>query len=185
MAVYYVTAAVPVRCDVCLDDFPSSQDYEWHTRTVAHKEATARHGASAGSGSAPTNDPNNITGFPAAPGYLECSVCHKSVHVDVWISHTARHVGVAKKGALDAAMAESEQDRNGVSVSYKNGIDFGVLDPEEVRHPELMRTADVRIQATAQVNVGLYSATLASSASGDHHGVKYVFLEFGPARNRN
>ncbi|THG94461.1 hypothetical protein EW026_g7015 [Hermanssonia centrifuga] len=98
----------------------------------------------------------------------------KDVHLDVWISHTARHTSDQQRDEIDAAVDESGKDKNGVSVSYKDGVDFGIIDPAEALRKDVLRTADVVIsRAEDAVPVGLYSYCLSSSPRGDNYGTKF------------
>lgn len=115
-----------------------------------------------------------VTGIPAAPNYLQCNICRKDVHVDVWIAHTTRHTSYQQRAEVNAALAEGEKDKNGVVVSYKGGIDFGIIDPSEaLNYPEVPRSADVKLTKTDNDSqVILYALRLASSIRADHYGTK-------------
>ena len=117
-----------------------------------------------------------ITGTPVAPGYLNCSVCHKDIRVDIWVAHTTLHTSHQRRGEVDAALAEGEKDKNGIIVSYKGGINFGIIAPSEARlYPNMSRSADVKVMKTDTAGqIVLHAIRLASSARGNHHGVKYV-----------
>ena len=164
-----IAASGPTRCDVCLLDFTSRAEYDRHQRTAAHRDAVAQ---AATPSTAPTPA---VTGTPAAPGYLNCNVCRRDVHVDVWLAHTTRHTSHQHRAAVNAALTEAEKDKYGVTASYKGGIDFGIIDPSEARlHPDMPRSADVKVTKTdAECQVILHAIRMASSSRGDHYGVKY------------
>ncbi len=158
------------RCDVCLINFNNQSAFETHIRTQAHRNAVTRSSERA---LVPRNP--EVRGQPAAPGYLLCNICNRDVHLDVWISHTARHTSDQQRDEIDAAVDESGKDKDGVSVSYKDGVDFGIIDPAEALRKDVLRTADVVIsRAEDAVPVGLYSYRLSSSPRGDNYGTKSV-----------
>ncbi|KIP01837.1 hypothetical protein PHLGIDRAFT_112706 [Phlebiopsis gigantea 11061_1 CR5-6] len=152
--------------------------YDRHQRTAAHRDAVAQAAAPS---TAPTT---GVTGTPAAPGYLNCNVCRHDVHVDVWLAHTTRHTSHQQRATFSAALAEAEKDKHGVSVSYKGGIDFGIIDPSEARlHPDIPRSADVKVIKTdAEGQVVLHAIRLTSSPRGDHYGVKFSAALLGPGK---
>lgn len=115
-----------------------------------------------------------VTGTQAGPGYIQCNVCHKDIHVDVWVAHTTRHTSYQHRAVVSAALAEAEKDKNGVSASYKGGIDFGIIDPSEaLKYPDMPRGADVKLTKTdSNSQIVLHNIRLASSTRGDHYGVK-------------
>lgn len=160
------------RCDVCYLDFPTRTEFDRHQRSEGHRHALAR---AADQHANPTIPYTRVTGTPAAPGYIQCDICHKDIHVDVWVAHTTRHTSHQERAAVDAAREEAEKDKNGVSVSYKRGIDFGIIDPVEALRPELYRTADVKVTRTDEspAHINLFSVRLASSERGDHYGAKF------------
>lgn len=154
-------------------NFVSWGEYEQHRRTQAHQDAVAQ--AVLQDSSQFSQRPSRVTGTPAAPGYIQCDICRKDIHVDVWVAHTTRHTSHQQRAAISAALEEAEKDKNGVVVSYKNGIDFGIIDPAEANglHPDLRRTADVKVNNTsASSKVVLHSIRLSSSTRGDHYGMK-------------
>ena len=161
----------PTRCDVCSLNFPSRAEFARHQQTVQHQETLAR-AAFQHSGQGASSTP--VTGTPAAPGYIRCDVCGNDIHVAVWTAHTTRHTSYQQRAAVNAALAEAEKDKNGISVSYKGGIDFGIIAPAEALHPELYRTADVKLQRTDTPGpqIVLHAIRLASSERGDHYGAK-------------
>lgn len=141
-------------------------ELEAHQHTRLHKDVVVRASTYQGA-------PVDVVGVPAAPGYLQCSVCQKVVHVDVWISHTTRHTSYQRRQEVDAVLREAERDKHGVSVSYKNGIDFGMMGLEEALREDMRRVADVKVQSTdSSAIIGLFSIRLSSSQRGDHYGEK-------------
>lgn len=163
----------PTRCDVCYLDFPSRAEFDRHQRTAEHQEALTRTALQQSNQAASST---RVTGTPAGPGYIQCDICRKDIHVDVWVAHTTRHTSHQQRAAVNAALAEAEKDKNGISASYKSGIDFGIIDPAEALHPELRRSADVKLNRVDEPGsrIVLHAIRLASSERGDHYGTKSV-----------
>ncbi|KAJ7266375.1 P-loop containing nucleoside triphosphate hydrolase protein [Mycena haematopus] len=68
-----------------------------------------------------------------APEFTPCDHCGRQVPAAERASHKKRHAEMRKKLFSDAhAMAaEAEEDKNAVTVSHKEGIDFGVVGPDD------------------------------------------------------
>ncbi|KAJ6600012.1 RNA helicase [Mycena vulgaris] len=62
-----------------------------------------------------------------------CARCGAQIPASIFESHTKWHVKMRKKLFADAqAMAaEAEQDKNGVNVSHREGLDFGVVGTDD------------------------------------------------------
>jgi helicase MOV-10 len=162
---------------VCALDFISRQEYDRHQRTAEHRTAVESAAHQPSIQLAPPT--TRVTGTPAGPGYIQCDICHKDIHVDVWIAHTTRHTSHQQRAALGAALEEAEKDKNGITVSYKRGINFGIIDPAEALLPDLRRTADVKVGNSSDAGrVILHAICLASSTRGDNYGTKCVTFKF-------
>ena len=63
-------------------------------------------------------------------GHVYCTVCEVYVHEDAWKHHhlTRLHQIKLRFGSIRSALEEASKDKHGVSVSYVDGVDFGVLD---------------------------------------------------------
>ncbi|KAJ3556290.1 hypothetical protein NM688_g2107 [Phlebia brevispora] len=163
------------RCYACRLEFASREEFSAHQRTRTHRDAVAKLSTNEG-GFAP------VTGQPAAPGYLLCNVCQNLVHVDVWISHTTRHISYQRRVEVEAAFAEAEKDKHGLVVSYKKGINFGIMDLAEALREDMRRIADVKVQNTGSATIGLHSVKLSSSSRGDHYGERFSASVMGKSR---
>ncbi|EKM56518.1 uncharacterized protein PHACADRAFT_160043 [Phanerochaete carnosa HHB-10118-sp] len=115
----------PTRCDVCYLDFPTGAEFSRHQRSTGHQEALALAPRQQFTQAA---SPTRVTGTPAAPGYIQCDICRKDIHVDVWVAHATRHTSHQQRAAINAALAEAEKDKNGISISGKGGIDLAVME---------------------------------------------------------
>lgn len=68
---------------------------------------------------------------------------------------------------IRAELDEAANDKEGVTVSARTGIDFGILDAET--------PVEVYISVTSiGAAVSLRSSRMRSSGRGDEHGLKYV-----------
>lgn len=132
-----------------------------HEQTQGHKNTVKARNSAQQSG------PTHVGGQPAGTGYLVCNVCQKSVHVDVWVSHTTRHTSYQRKVEVEEALHESEKDKNGVTVSYKDGVDFGIIDSAELK-----RTAELSVMAAQKTGIRLRDIKLSSAARGGEQGSK-------------
>ena len=120
-------------------------------------------------------------GFAADPGPEEIDVPHHSTRCDVcstnipnahWERHVRgqRHAKASTFVALQAAIDESETDKNGVVIS-PGELDFGF---EEATSRNTAWTMEVNIQNTNATKIKLVEARLASQMSSRQATTGYV-----------
>ena len=160
---------------MCFLDFVNALELNAHENTRAHRDAMGRGATTthtSQSGATPAN------AKPNGPDYLLCTICQKSVHVNVWPSHSARHTSFRKKLAVEEAVRASERDPHGrvaVSPDGEKGVDFGIVDAEKAARADWERTVVVNVTVVeALAVVALSAVRMASSAKGDGRGVKSV-----------
>ncbi|KAF9527429.1 RNA helicase [Crepidotus variabilis] len=83
-------------------------------------------------------------------------------------AHVAKHIEDQRLDALRIALEEAQDDKEGVAVSARRGVDFGVLDPEQVQ------TVEVTLSITSNsTRVVLHSSYMKTSTRQDEHGTKF------------
>ncbi|KAK7052594.1 RNA helicase [Favolaschia claudopus] len=111
--------------------------------------------------------------IPVVAQSMVCDHCGRDVLTSDRASHMKNHANIRKKLFSDAhtVEAEAEEDKNGVTVSHKEGIDFGVVAPGESLHTDvtIIRTGPPVVLETISIrgnesstNPRRFSATLAA-----------------------
>ncbi|KAF8206083.1 P-loop containing nucleoside triphosphate hydrolase protein [Mycena galopus ATCC 62051] len=77
--------------------------------------------------------PSSESTSPESAEVVSCDRCGRAVLVTDCISHDKWHAKMRKKLFSDARamVAEAEEDKHAVTVSHKEGIDFGVIGPDD------------------------------------------------------
>ena len=70
---------------------------------------------------------NGATHTPA-PQF--CEQCRKNVPAAEYDNHTEDHRRKQRQAEIQSALEEVEQDKEGILVGCKTGIDFGILEAE-------------------------------------------------------
>lgn len=108
---------------------------------------------------------NGATNTPA-PKF--CEQCRKNVPAAEYDDHTEDHRRKQRQAEIQAALEEAEQDKEGVLVECKTGIDFGILEAESaVEYTITIENTNPRS------GVSLQSCRMRSSNRGDEHGKKF------------
>lgn len=98
-----------------------------------------------------------------------CDRCQKTITLSWWQSHQDYHVRQDRRAAYQASMAQAANDKEGIVVSGKDGIDFGVLDLAS------QRQTSVEVPVTIENTTAEYAFTvrkwgMRSSTREDAHG---------------
>ncbi|EAU82858.2 RNA helicase [Coprinopsis cinerea okayama7 len=106
------------------------------------------------------------TGAAADPQAVRrCDRCPRTVPERWWMSHQEYHARQDKRTAYQAAMEQAENDKEGIVVTGKDGIDFGVLDADSA--VEVTVTIE---NTTAEYAFSVKACRMRSSTRGDEHG---------------
>lgn len=96
-----------------------------------------------------------------------CDNCHKQVLESELDAHIARHIEEQRLDALRAALDELQEDKEGVTVSGRNGVDFGLIDAGQGQGVEVVLTVN-----SQESKVALNTCYMSSSPRQDEDGVK-------------
>ncbi len=61
---------------------------------------------------------------------MKCEHCKKSVERAKYDAHVEMHIRQQRRAELETVLDATAEDKEGVIVSARNGVDFGILDPE-------------------------------------------------------
>ena len=102
---------------------------------------------------------------------MVCEHCRKIVESSAYDAHVEDHMRKQRLDDIRAELDEAANDKEGVTVSGRAGVDFGILDAET--------PVEVYISVTSTAAaVSLRSSRMRSSERGDEHGLKYVDRNF-------
>lgn len=104
------------------------------------------------------------------PDVQRCSQCNRNVSTTEVGLHAERHAREQRLLDAQAAFEQAELNKNGINVSHIEGVNFGVVEAEDVN-----RRVDVTIRGadpTQNPDVLLLSCRIRSSTRGDAHGAK-------------
>lgn len=106
-----------------------------------------------------------------APEIIErCLQCNKNVPASQSSLHTEKHAKEQRIRDTQAALAQAELDKEGITVSHAEGINFGVIEAED---SEQRREITIRgTHPTRNPDVVLLSYRMRSSTRRDTHGEK-------------
>ena len=110
-----------MRCPICEVLITGANVWNAHVNGRRHRATAQRLGVS------PNMDPEE--GGGEVTGHVYCSVCDTYVHEAFWGRHPqARlHLTRLRFGAMRSALEEAAKDKHGVTVSFADGVDFGIL----------------------------------------------------------
>jgi helicase MOV-10 len=98
---------------------------------------------------------------------MVCEHCRKIIESSAYDAHVEDHMRQQRLDDIRVELDEAANDKEGVTVSGRTGIDFGILDAET--------PVEVYISVTSTAAaVSLRSSRMRSSGRGDEHGLKYV-----------
>jgi len=101
---------------------------------------------------------------------MVCEHCRKIIESPAYDAHVEDHIRRQRLDAINAELNEAADDKEGVTVTGRNGVDFGILDAET--------PVEVAISVTSMAGaVSLRSTRMRSSGRADEHGLKCVDLE--------
>lgn len=84
-------------------------------------------------------------------------------------AHTEEHRR-ERQAEIQNALEEAERDKEGITVSDKNGIDFGILEVDETAEDATKYMVLVCNSGTSGSSIMLQSCRLGSSSRRDSHG---------------
>lgn len=116
-------AGKPLRCPLCEVVVSGGlRSWQQHANGKKHQAVALRLGVS------PDVDPEEAGGNVL--GHVFCSVCETYIQDYAWQNHFGGrgHAMKLKFGAMRSAFQEAAKDKHGVTVSFGEVIDFGVLD---------------------------------------------------------
>ncbi|KAJ6572149.1 P-loop containing nucleoside triphosphate hydrolase protein [Mycena capillaripes] len=133
----------------------------------------------------------NITADP----FVESTVCDRCGRellgtVADRLSHVKWHIKMRKKlfSDAEAMAAEAEEDKNAVTVSHKEGLDFGVVGPDETIYIDItiLKTASQSRIVLETISIrceeSKFSATLAGKSRWvKPHEARTLSVEFHPS----
>ncbi|KAF9486245.1 RNA helicase [Pholiota conissans] len=97
---------------------------------------------------------------------IQCEDCRKKVESAEYDAHVEEHQRQQRLEALNASLAKAAEDKHGVTVTGRSGIDFGIID--------LDTKVETVISITShESRVALKKCRMQSSNRGDDHGVKF------------
>ncbi|KAF9566555.1 RNA helicase [Agrocybe pediades] len=98
-----------------------------HTRGKQHREAIAAlRGESQNQGRS-----NRGTNAPLEQEQIPCVHCRKPIDSTEYDAHVAEHIRQQHFEQVRASLEEAKDDKEGVTVTGRNGIDFGILDTDK------------------------------------------------------
>lgn len=96
---------------------------------------------------------------------MRCEHCRKNIENAKYDLHVEEHIRQQRHADLEAELEATAEDKHGVTVSGREGIDFGILDKES--------TFEVKISIRSMNSpVTLKHCNMLSSTRNDKHGVK-------------
>lgn len=96
---------------------------------------------------------------------MKCEHCRKNVESAAYDAHVADHLMEQHREQLEELLAETAEDKHGVTVTGRSGIDFGILDIDS--------KVEFMVSITTHSSpVSLKACKMRSSSRGDDHGVK-------------
>lgn len=96
---------------------------------------------------------------------MRCEHCRKIIENEKYDLHVEEHIRQQRHAHLEAELEATADDKHGVTVSGRAGIDFGILDRES--------TFEVKISIQSVISpVILKLCKMRSSTRNDEHGIK-------------
>ncbi|CAA7270266.1 unnamed protein product [Cyclocybe aegerita] len=112
---------------------------------------------------------------PPEEELLPCEQCLKKVPHSEYDTHVENHIREQRIEEAKAELEAAKEDKEGVTVSARAGVDFGVL--------EATNAVEVVITVTSVISaVYLRTCRMESSGRGDEHGTKFSARLRGKSR---
>lgn len=105
--------------------------------------------------------------------YRRCGTCRTEVLFAEFSAHTEEHRR-QRQAEIQTAFEAAQKDKEGITASDKEGIDFGILEVDETSEDATKYMVLVRNSGASSSTIVLQSCKLRSSSRGDGHGSKYV-----------
>ncbi|KAJ3507038.1 hypothetical protein NLJ89_g6529 [Agrocybe chaxingu] len=112
---------------------------------------------------------------PTEEELLPCEQCRKKVPHSEYDSHVENHIREQRIEEAKAELEAAKEDKEGVTVSARAGVDFGIL--------EATNAVEVVITVTSVISaVYLRTCRMETSGRGDEHGTKFSARLRGKSR---
>ncbi|KAH6887860.1 RNA helicase [Coprinopsis sp. MPI-PUGE-AT-0042] len=125
-----------------------------------------------GATTAPSTDPNAMR---------RCGRCQKMITLTWWQSHQDYHTRQDRRTAYEATMAQAANDKEGIVVGSKDGVEFGVLDVAS----QIRTSVEVSVtieNKTAEYVFAVQTCRMRSSTRADAHGKMFSARLNGKSR---
>ena len=102
---------------------------------------------------------------------MQCEHCKRIIESPAYDAHVEDHIRRQRLDNIRAELDEAANDKEGVTVSGRAGVDFGILDaetPVEVAISVMSTTAAVSLR----------TCRMRSSGRADEHGLRYFHILF-------
>jgi helicase MOV-10 len=108
-------------CTVCAIS-TTRPAWDAHIRSSGHVKNSSRRGVPA------DHPPENAT---TLSGYKQCDVCRRLMPGTAWDNHLGGKVHARRQrlAAYLVKIEQAEKARQGITISHRDGVDFGVVDP--------------------------------------------------------
>ncbi|KAF8970450.1 P-loop containing nucleoside triphosphate hydrolase protein [Flammula alnicola] len=107
--------------------------------------------------------------------FMKCEHCRKQVENAAYDAHVEEHIRQQHVEEMNADLERAAEDKEGVTVTGRAGVDFGILDTDNA--------VEVTISVTsANWPVALRTCRLRSSNRGDEHGTHFSARLRGKSR---
>lgn len=104
---------------------------------------------------------------PTQEDRMTCENCNRRVLSSDYDAHVAQHIRQQHMEEVQAALEVAKEDKGGVTISGRVGIDFGILDTDK-------SVETVITILSTESSVLLRSCAMESSNRRDEHGTKWV-----------
>lgn len=144
-----------LQCPVCNKVMVGNAPWVQHVNSQRHRNRCRLRGLD------PNIEPDDATSIP---GHTFCVSCNVHIPNKAWDRHQkgSRHASTTRFAQFQAAIEDSEQDKNGVAVT--GNLDFDILEPPVARSG---KTLSAKIELTApSARVKLVNCTIASGKRG-------------------
>lgn len=102
---------------------------------------------------------------------LRCETCNKMIPVIEVQTHMEEHERKRRVADIQAKLAEAQSDKNGITVTPAESIDFGVIDhPDGTSQSFIIEISIRRTGGNGRISLSNFS--IASSHRRDEHGTK-------------
>ncbi|VDC03813.1 unnamed protein product [Peniophora sp. CBMAI 1063] len=118
-------------CPICKKAVSGSKTWLQHLESGRHKDRATEQSRS------PDVQPEEV---PVPNDHRMCTACGYVVPIQRWSQHIRKQAHARRElfHSFKAVLDDAAKDRNGVTVSKPDGIDFGVVNPGEVPYADLV-----------------------------------------------